>query len=154
METSTYLDKVNKIGENLMVALENIIKYSNLSTTLSGAKEEDAEEKGESDDEEKNQHDEDFNDTDENLIVDSTDGLIAINEYTMQLITGVQELLLISRNIRERWILGSQEQQLVSDTGLSNITENESNPNSVNELDILNKKSALLLKAVDELIRY
>ncbi|AQZ13266.1 SRB6 (YBR253W) [Zygosaccharomyces parabailii] len=53
--------------------------------------------------------DPDENDTSLNAI--STTGLLMVNSQTMQLVKGVQDLLVLTRNIREKWLLNQIPEQ-------------------------------------------
>ena len=74
--------------------------------------------------------------TEETDISMATSGVMLLNSQTMQLIKGVQDLLLLTRNIREKWILN----QIPEKPEISSKSIN------YEELD------SLLQKCVDEII--
>ncbi|GAV54158.1 hypothetical protein ZYGR_0AK06600 [Zygosaccharomyces rouxii] len=41
----------------------------------------------------------------------STNGLLMVNSQTMQLVKGIQDLLVLTRNIREKWLLNQIPEQ-------------------------------------------
>lgn len=49
----------------------------------------------------------------------STNGLLMVNSQTMQLVKGIQDLLVLTRNIREKWLLNQIPEQGTADPEIS-----------------------------------
>lgn len=49
----------------------------------------------------------------------STNGLLMVNSQTMQLVKGIQDLLVLTRNIREKWLLNQIPEQGITNPQIS-----------------------------------
>ncbi|KAM3162552.1 Mediator of RNA polymerase II transcription subunit 22 [Lachancea thermotolerans] len=87
MSNRGLLEQLERTTETLSHSLSNLIKYSSV------AKERDDEDSGE-------QHE-----LPESTAKNSTSGLMMVNAQTAQLIKGIQDLLVMTRSIREKWLL-------------------------------------------------
>lgn len=63
------------------------------------------------------------NTTSETDISAATSGVMMVNSQTMQLIKGVQDLLLLTRSIREKWILNQIPKKLSIEDNVINYDE-------------------------------
>ncbi|SCU97668.1 LADA_0H07558g1_1 [Lachancea dasiensis] len=80
------LEQLNRITDTLSRSLANLVKNSSIS------KEGDEDEHG------------NYN-TPESAARTSTSGLMLVNAQTAQLIRGIQDLMVMTRTIREKWLL-------------------------------------------------
>lgn len=53
----------------------------------------------------------------------STNGLLMVNSQTMQLVKGVEDLLVLTRSIREKWLLNQIPEQGITNAQISQDPE-------------------------------
>ncbi|SCV01076.1 LANO_0F10022g1_1 [Lachancea nothofagi CBS 11611] len=82
------LEQLDRTTETLSHSLTHLVKYASIT-----------EDKGDEEDEHGTQE------IPESTVRTSTAGLMMVNAQTAQLIRGVQDLLVMTRNIREKWLL-------------------------------------------------
>ncbi|KAG0657555.1 mediator complex subunit [Maudiozyma exigua] len=127
MSNQALFEKLSQTSELLSVKLAQLIRLSSIENIV------------ENDDDTNSPS---GNNTDDKSLTEETDisvatsGVMLLNSQTMQLIKGVQDLLLLTRNIREKWILNQIPEKSKSST----------NTIDYDELD------SLLQKCVDEII--
>lgn len=88
MSNQALLEKLDRTTETLSYTLAQIVKLSSIS------------------------HDDDTVDSTSTL---STMGVTMVNAHTMQLVRGIQDLLVITRSIREKWVLGQVPEDTADD---------------------------------------
>ncbi|CEP60599.1 Srb6p LALA0_S01e14664g [Lachancea lanzarotensis] len=86
MSDKGLLEQLNRTTETLSHSLTNLIRYASIST------EKDDEEHG-------------AQELPESTSKTSTGGLMMVSGQTAQLIRGIQDLMVMTRNIREKWVL-------------------------------------------------
>lgn len=127
MSNQALFEKLSQTSELLSVKLAQLIRLSSIENV------------DENDDDTNSPN---GNNTDDKSVTEETDisvatsGVMLLNSQTMQLIKGVQDLLLLTRNIREKWILNQIPEKPESSTKTIDY----------DELD------GLLQKCVDEII--
>lgn len=127
MSNQALFEKLSQTSELLSVKLAQLIRLSSIENV------------DENDDDTNSPN---GNNTDNKSVTEETDisvatsGVMLLNSQTMQLIKGVQDLLLLTRNIREKWILNQIPEKPESSTKTIDY----------DELD------GLLQKCVDEII--
>lgn len=170
------ITRINKIVDQLVSSLESIVQYSQFSY-----KDEDDNNNGDTNDEDDDSdhgglgNDNYFGSTDQYgnpqstntkssafeeittiSVNDSTQSISLVHTKAMQLITGIQELLLITRSFKERWVIGQASTFLkFAENGEALVQEEKSTQESENDemLDSFEQKSQLLSKAMDELLK-
>lgn len=170
------ITRINKIVDQLVSSLESIVQYSQFSY-----KDEDDNNNGDTNDEDDDSdhgglgNDDYFGSTDQYgnpqstntkssafeeittiSVNDSTQSISLVHTKAMQLITGIQELLLITRSFKERWVIGQASTFLkFAESGEALVQEEKSTQESENDemLDSFEQKSQLLSKAMDELLK-
>ncbi|SCV04348.1 LAME_0H17722g1_1 [Lachancea meyersii CBS 8951] len=86
MSDKGLLEQLNRTTETLSHSLTNLIRYSSISR--------------ERDDDEHETYD-----VPESIAKTSTAGLMMVNAQTAQLVRGIQDLMVMTRGIREKWLL-------------------------------------------------
>ncbi|SCU81119.1 LAMI_0B04874g1_1 [Lachancea mirantina] len=85
MSTRSLLEQLDRTTELLAQSLAQIVKFSSLSKDSDKI-----EESGQ---------------VAESVATMATDGIVLVNTHTSQLIKGIQDLLVMTRTIREKWLL-------------------------------------------------
>ncbi|AMD20678.1 HDL066Cp [Eremothecium sinecaudum] len=89
MSNQSLLDKLDRTTEVLSQTLSQLVKLSSIDhSRLEGA--------------DSNEHE----DNEDSVATIATTGVMLVHSHTLQLIKGVQDLLVITRSIREKWVLG------------------------------------------------
>lgn len=101
MSTQALYEKLDHISEILSVKLAELVRLA----ALENSEDDDADQDMYSESNEKMKPD----------ISTATTGVMMINNQTTQLIKGVQDLLVLTRSIREKWLLNQIPEQRESD---------------------------------------
>lgn len=145
------LQKVDNIANKLLLSIEEILKYSQLNNTPELVKnnnteddeEDDIDMESESDDEE----DENSNENDilsRNLLrninakrqevasIDSIEQIQVLHKHSRNVVKSIQELLLITKNLKEKWALKDVPRSINNENTESNTeTTNDVNANEI-----------------------
>ncbi|AAS54738.1 AGR248Cp [Eremothecium gossypii ATCC 10895] len=87
MSNQVLLDKLDRTTESLSQALAQLVKLSSIDRASADS-------------------DGDNDGTTDSITSVATNGVMMVHAHTTQLIRGVQDLLVITRAIRETWVLG------------------------------------------------
>ncbi|KAL6949026.1 hypothetical protein ACO0QE_001513 [Hanseniaspora vineae] len=167
------ITRINKIVDQLVSSLESIVQYSQFSY-----KDEDDNNNGDADDADDYGDDNDeyygnsghynnsqntstkkpaFEEITNVSVNDSTQSITLVHTKAMQLITGIQELLLITRSFKERWVIGQASSFLkFTENNNKNLLQNGKSAQETDNgemLDSLEQKTQLLSKAMGELLK-
>ncbi|CAB4254058.1 similar to Saccharomyces cerevisiae YBR253W SRB6 Subunit of the RNA polymerase II mediator complex [Maudiozyma barnettii] len=117
MSNQALFEKLSQTSELLSVKLAQLIRLSSLENV----------DENDDDSNSPNEGSELGNTlTAETDISVATSGVMLVNSQTMQLVKGVQDLLLLTRNIREKWILNQIPEKSETEVPVINYNELDS----------------------------